>query len=89
MFTKTMNIERVEDIVNIFGDFDGNIKKISKEFSVRITQHGGTLTLNGDPENYKRILTERYPVYRNSADFSFYNTFPKRTADTIIKKMFK
>ncbi len=49
-----MNIERVEDIVNIFGDFDGNIKKISKEFSVRITQHGGTLTLNGDPENVQK-----------------------------------
>lgn len=51
MFTKTIDVERVEDIVNIFGDFDENIKRISKEFSVSITQHGGTLTLSGKPEN--------------------------------------
>lgn len=51
MFTKTMDIERVEDLVSVFGDFDGNIKKINKEFSVRITQHGGTLTFSGEPED--------------------------------------
>ena len=51
MFTKTMDIERVEDLVYIFGDLDANIKRINKEFGVRITQHGGTLTFNGEPEN--------------------------------------
>ncbi len=49
-----MDIERVEDIVNIFGDLDGNIKKISKEFSVYITQHGGTVSIAGEPENVMR-----------------------------------
>lgn len=57
MFTKTINIQRVEDIVDIFGNFDENIKQISKEFLVRITQHGGTLTITGDPENVQK--TER------------------------------
>jgi phosphate starvation-inducible PhoH-like protein len=56
LFTKTIDIERVEDIVRIFGDFDNNIKKISKEFSVRITQHGGTLTVTGDAENVEKAL---------------------------------
>lgn len=51
LFTKTMDIERVEHLVNIFGDFDGNIKRINKEFDVRITQHGGSLSISGDPEN--------------------------------------
>ena len=49
-----MDIERIEDIVGIFGDFDGNLKRISKEFSVRITQHGGTFSLSADPENVQK-----------------------------------
>lgn len=51
MFTKTLDIERIEDIVILFGDFDENIKQINKEFSVRITQHSGTLAISGEPEN--------------------------------------
>ncbi len=57
MFTKTMDIERIEDIVNLFGDFDENIKQINKEFSVRITQHGGTLSFSGEVENV--MMAER------------------------------
>lgn len=45
--------------------------------------------VNGDIENYRRLLTARYPTYRDSADYSFYNTFPQRTAKSIIKKMFE
>ena len=51
LFTKTMDIERVEHLVNIFGDFDENIKRINKEFDVSITQRGGSLSITGDPEN--------------------------------------
>lgn len=57
MFTKTVNIERVEDLIYLFGDFDLNIKRISEEFSVQITQHGGTLTFCGEVENV--LKTER------------------------------
>lgn len=46
-----MDIERVEDIVSLFGDFDSNIKHINKVFYVQITQHGGTLTFSGEIEN--------------------------------------
>ncbi len=42
--------------------------------------------VNGDIENYKRLLGERYPIYRDSADYSFYNAFPQRTARDIVKK---
>ena len=45
--------------------------------------------VNGDIENYKRLLEARYPIYRRTADYSFYNAFPQRTAKTIIKKMFE
>ncbi len=42
--------------------------------------------INGNPENYRRLLEARYPIYRETADYSFYNSFPKRTAVTLIKK---
>lgn len=51
MFAKTIDVERNEDILNLFGNFDQNLKQINKEFSVRITQHNGSLTISGDPEN--------------------------------------
>ena len=57
MFKKTLSIERVEDLVNLFGDLDSNIKRINKEFSVTVTQHGGTLLISGEPENV--MCTER------------------------------
>lgn len=45
--------------------------------------------INGDVENYKRLLEVRYPIYKSTADYSFYNAFPQRTAKAIIKKMFE
>ena len=44
--------------------------------------------INGDIENYKNLLELRYPIYRKTADYSFYNAFPQRTAAAIIKKFF-
>lgn len=44
--------------------------------------------INGDINNYKRLLKLRYPIYRSVADHSFYNAFPQRTAANIIKKLF-
>ncbi len=43
--------------------------------------------VNGSVENYKRLLEVRYPIYRKTAKYSFYNTFPQRTAATIMKKL--
>lgn len=43
--------------------------------------------VNGDPDNYRRLLDKRYPIYRDSAEYSFYNAFPQRTARSIIKKL--
>ena len=45
--------------------------------------------INGDIENYKRLFEARYPIYKSAADYSFYNSFPQRTAKAIIKKMFE
>ena len=45
--------------------------------------------INGDVENYSRLLSVRYPIYRDVADYSFYNVFPQRTARAIIEKLFE
>ena len=37
MFEQTVSIDRIEHIVNLFGNFDENIKEIEKEFGVSIS----------------------------------------------------
>ena len=34
---RTINAERIEQLIDVFGSFDENIKRIEAEFSVRIT----------------------------------------------------
>ncbi len=51
MFEQTVDIERIEQIVNLFGNFDENIKQIEKRYNVKITSHGSTIKFRGDAEN--------------------------------------
>ena len=51
MFEQLIDIERIEHIVNLFGDFDENIKRLEKKYGVNITSHGGQLKIAGEPEN--------------------------------------
>lgn len=51
---QVIDIERVEQLVNLFGNFDENIKKIEKEYSVKITSHGGQIKIVGDTENVSK-----------------------------------
>lgn len=44
--------------------------------------------INGDIKNYDRLRRLRYPIYREAADFTFYNVFPQRAAANMIKKLF-
>ena len=43
MFEQTVDIERIEQIVNLFGNFDENIKLIEKRYDVAITSHGSQI----------------------------------------------
>ena len=45
-----IGIERMEEAVNIFGSFDGNIRMLEAEFSVQITNRDGELRITGDAE---------------------------------------
>ncbi len=52
-----INIERMEQIVTLFGNFDENILKLENRYQVTITSHGSYLRIKGDPEQVS--LAER------------------------------
>ena len=48
---RTVDVERVEDLICVFGSLDENMKKIEQTFSVHITNRGQELKISGDEEN--------------------------------------
>ena len=51
MTEMTVSVERVEQIINLFGSFDENVKLIEKEYGVRVTNRDADLKISGeDPE---------------------------------------
>lgn len=51
MFEQTVNIDRIEHIVNLFGNFDENIKKVEKEYKVSVSTHSDEIKIKGEAEN--------------------------------------
>ncbi len=51
MFEQTVTIERIEEMVSLFGNFDENIKRIEKKCGVNITSHGSEIRIKGDIDN--------------------------------------
>lgn len=47
---RTVNVERVEDLISVFGSFDENIHKIESELNVNIVNRGTHLKVTGDVE---------------------------------------
>ena len=50
MIEKTVNVERVEDLIAVFGSFDENIRRIEDALGVNIINRGNELKLMGDAE---------------------------------------
>ena len=50
MNEKIVNVERVEDLISVFGSFDENINKIESAFDVRIVNRGTHLKITGNLE---------------------------------------
>ena len=46
----TVNAERVEQLVDVFGSFDENIKRIEQTYGVKITNRGTELKISGEDE---------------------------------------
>ena len=51
MTEKTMSIDRLENIINVFGSLDENLRLIEDELNVRIIDRNSELTISGDDEN--------------------------------------
>ena len=47
---RTVNADRVEDIIAVFGSFDENIRRIEEAFHVSIVNRGTDLKITGDEE---------------------------------------
>ena len=47
---KIINVERVEDLISVFGSFDENIKRIEESLGVAIINRGNELKVTGDEE---------------------------------------
>ncbi len=50
MMERTVNAERMEQIIEVFGSFDENIKRIEDAFHVRVINRGTELKVQGDEE---------------------------------------
>jgi phosphate starvation-inducible PhoH-like protein len=51
LFEQTVDIERIEQIVNLFGNFDENIRIIEKRYNVAITSHSSQIKIKGEVDN--------------------------------------
>ena len=51
MIEQTINIERMEDVVDVFGSFDENIKLVEHELGVTVVNRDNQLKVSGEAEN--------------------------------------
>lgn len=56
MFERIINIEQIEVMITLFGNFDQNIKRIEKRHSVSITSHGCEVKIKGEKENVEMAV---------------------------------
>ena len=47
---RIVSVDRVEDLISVFGSFDENIKRIEEALNVRIVNRGNELKVTGEPE---------------------------------------
>ena len=47
---RMINVERVDDLISVFGSFDENIRRIEETLNVRIINRGTDLKITGDEE---------------------------------------
>lgn len=53
---RTVNCERVEDLMAIFGSFDENIRRIEENLNVSIVNRGTELKVSGDEESVDKAV---------------------------------
>ena len=53
---RMLSVERVEDLIAVFGSFDENTKRIEDALNVRIVNRGTDLKVSGDEENVDKAV---------------------------------
>lgn len=66
MLEKTLEVDRMEQVINVFGSFDENIKIIENEFDVKILNRGTELKVIGEGDN----IENAYLVLQNLINLS-------------------
>jgi len=56
MLEQSINIERIEDAVDIFGSFDQNIRILEQSFGIAVLNRDGQLKLSGDAERVMQAV---------------------------------
>ena len=49
MFEQIIDVERIEDLIDLFGNFDVNIKLVEKKYGVAVTSMGNRIKIRGEP----------------------------------------
>ena len=47
----SVNVDRIENVINVFGSFDENLKLIEAELGVRLTDRDSEIRISGEAEN--------------------------------------
>ena len=53
---RMLSVERVEDLIAVFGSFDENTKRIEEALDVKIINRGTDLKVAGDEENVDKAI---------------------------------
>ncbi len=54
MTEQLMSIDRMENVINVFGSFDENLRLIESQLNVRITDRESEIHISGEPEDVMR-----------------------------------
>lgn len=53
---KTVNVDRIEDLISVFGSFDENINRVEESLGVSIINRGTELKITGDEEQADKAV---------------------------------
>lgn len=56
MFEQSVNFDRMEQAVSLFGSFDENIKLIETRYNVNVVSRGSDLKVSGEPEDVAKAV---------------------------------
>lgn len=55
MYEQSINADEIQNIFDLFGSFDSNIKLIQKNFDVKIINRGSDIKIYGEPEDVSSV----------------------------------